>query len=188
MLYRYKSLFLSFFVLNFAGFALYCGQFFFLKNAYPIKYYDYIKENAEKFDVEKDLILAIIKSESNFRQDAESNAGAIGLMQVMPKTFAWLQTHNLMPCLDVDHLKDPKTNVKYGTYLLSILKKRYNTFVEIICAYNAGIGTVDKWLKDSRYSCDGKTLKKIPYPDTAVYVKNVLESKRMYENLYFKND
>ena len=92
-----------------------------------------------------------------------------------------------MPYLDVGHLKDPKTNIKYGTYLLSILKKRYNSIIEVICAYNAGIGTVDKWLKNPQYSRDGKTLEKIPYTDTAMYVKNVLECHRMYKNLYFKN-
>lgn len=169
----------------FAFCMLYFGYVFFLKNAYPLQYYDYVSENSEKFNVEKELILAIIKSESNFRQDAESKAGAIGLMQVMPETFEWLQTHKLVTLMDVGHLKDPKTNVKYGTYLLSILKKRYNTIVEVVCAYNAGIGTVDKWLRDERYSADGKTLKKIPFPDTSVYIKNVLESRRVYKKLYF---
>lgn len=169
----------------FAFFALYCGYIFFLKKAYPVRYYDYVSENSERFNVEKELILAIIKSESNFRQNAESKAGAIGLMQIMPETFEWLQTYKLVTLLDVGHLKDPQTNIKYGAYLLSILKKRYNTIVEVVCAYNAGIGTVDKWLRDERYSADGKTLKKIPFPDTSIYVENVLESRRMYKNLYF---
>lgn len=168
-----------------AFYALYFGHIFFLKKAYPVRYYDYVSENSEKFNVEKELILAIIKSESNFRQDAESKAGAIGLMQIMPETFEWLQTHKLVPLMDVGHLKDPKTNIKYGTYLLSILKKRYNTIVEVVCAYNAGIGTVDKWLRDEKYSNDGKILKKIPFPDTSVYVENVMESCRVYKNLYF---
>ena len=184
---NYKISLLGFLSLLFTSFLLFESYEFFFKKAYQLEYYDYVKENSEKYNVEKELILAVIKSESNFRQDAESNVGAIGLMQVMPETFDWLQTHHLMPHLDVGHLKDPKTNIKYGTYLLSILKKRYNSIVEVICAYNAGIGTVDKWLKNSHYSCDGKVLKKIPYPDTAMYVKNVLECRRMYKFLYFKN-
>lgn len=183
-----KTLFLSFFTLIFASYLLYLGYFFFLKKAYPLEFFDYIKENSEKYNVEKELILAVIKSESNFLQDAESKAGAIGLMQIMPRTFDWLQSHNLMPYMDVGHLKNPETNIKYGTYLLSLLKKRYNSVKEVICAYNAGIGTVDKWLKDTHYSVDGKYLKKIPYSDTAAYVKNVLNSYEMYKNLYFKNN
>ena len=187
MKYKLKNTLFSFTALTISSLILYYCYAFFLKKAYPIDYFNYVVENSEKYNVEKELILAVIKSESNFRQDAQSNAGAIGLMQVMPETFDWLQTHNLMPHLDVGHLKDPKTNISYGTYLLSILKKRYNSIVEVICAYNAGIGTVDKWLNDSRYSADGKTLIKIPYADTAIYLKNVLESRRIYKNLYFKN-
>lgn len=188
MRFKYKTVFLGILLLIFTGVMLFYSYLFFLKRAYPIEYYDYVEENSERYNVEKELILAVIKSESNFRQNAESNAGAIGLMQVMPETFDWLQTHNLMPYLDVGHLKDPETNVKYGTYLLSILKKRYNNIEEVICAYNAGIGTVDKWLKDKRYSYDGRSLIKIPYPDTDIYVKNVLECLKMYKNLYFKNN
>lgn len=184
---NYKILILVFLLLFFTSFLLFKSYEFFFKNAYPLKYYEYVMENSGKYNVEKELILAVIKSESSFRQDVESNVGAIGLMQVMPETFEWLQTHHLMPYLDVGHLKDPKTNIKYGTYLLSILKKRYNSIIEVICAYNAGIGTVDKWLKNPQYSRDGKTLEKIPYADTAMYVKNVLECHRMYKNLYFKN-
>ena len=186
MNFKSKPLLLSFLALVFSVFLLHCGYTFFLKAAYPIKFYNYVSENSQLYNVEKELILAVIKSESNFRQDAQSSAGAIGLMQVMPATFDWLQTHNLMPYLDVGHLKDPKTNIKYGTYLLSLLKKRYNGVKEAICAYNAGLGTVDKWLADARYSSDGKHLKKIPYPDTAIYLENVLECRRMYKNLYFK--
>ena len=168
-----------------AFYLLYCGYTFFLIKAYPVRYYAYVSENSEKFNVEKELILAIIKSESNFRQDAESKAGAIGLMQIMPDTFEWLQAHKLVTLMDVGHLKDPKTNIKYGVYLLSILQKRYNTIIEVVCAYNAGIGTVDRWLRDEQYSDDGKTLKKIPFPDTSVYLENVIESCRVYKNLYF---
>lgn len=183
---KYKTLFLSFLTFFISIFFLYFAYNFFIKKAYPLEYYCYIKENSEKYNVEKELILAIIKSESNFRQDAESTVGALGLMQIMPKTFDWLQKNNLIQ-LDYGHLKDPETNIKYGTYLLSILKKRYNNIVEIICAYNAGIGTVDKWLKNTQYSIDGKTLTEIPYLDTAIYVRNVLESLSMYKNLYFNS-
>lgn len=183
---KYKNLLLGILLLNFSSLLLYTEYLFFFKKAYPIKYFNYIEENSKKYNVEEDLILAIIKSESNFRQDVESKVGAIGLMQIMPKTFNWLKTHNIS-ALDIDHLKNPKTNINYGTYFISLLKKRYNSIKEALCAYNAGIGTVDKWLKDKRYSFDGKTLKKIPYPDTAIYVKNVLENKKIYKNLYFKN-
>lgn len=183
---KYSGTIGSIVALFFAGILLYLGQMFFLKKVYPIEYYNYVQENAEKFGVEQELILAVIKSESNFRQDVQSNVGAIGLMQVMPSTFDWLQTHNLMPYMDVGHLKNPKTNIEYGTYFLSFLQRKYGTLIETICAYNAGFGAVDKWLKDKRYSLDGKTLKKIPYPDTALYVKNVLQSRKMYKALYFK--
>lgn len=184
---NYRGIFLGILALVIGGMLLFCGQMFFLKKAYPIEYHEYVQASAEKFDVEQALIFAVIKCESNFRQDAQSNVGAIGLMQVMPDTFDWLQSHKLMPYMDVGSLKNPQTNIEYGTYLLSLLQRKYGTLVETICAYNAGFGAVDKWLKDERYSSDGKTLKNIPYKATALYVKNVLQSRKMYKNLYFKN-
>ncbi len=57
-----------------------------LKNMYPKKYSEYVEEYAKKYEVEEEWIYAIIKAESNFKEDSISQSGAIGLMQLMEKT------------------------------------------------------------------------------------------------------
>ena len=102
-------------------------------------------------------------------------------MQIMPETFFWLQKNNSAYEMDENHLKDPKVNIEYGTYLLSLLQKKYCEKRTALCAYNAGIGNVDKWLKNKDYSDDGKNLKVIPFKETKNYVDDVINSEQKYK-------
>ena len=64
------------------------------------------------------------------------------------------------------------------------LMEKYESEELALAAYHAGTGNVDKWLKDSEYSDDGKTLKDIPFPSTKKYVTKVIETKKIYQKLY----
>lgn len=166
---------------------LQAGYSFFLKQAYPRHFNEMVYKYSNQHEVEPELIYAVIKSESNFNTKAESTAGAIGLMQIMPNTFNWLQSQKKNQQLGVSNLYDPETNIHFGSYLLSKLLKKYGNEITALAAYNAGIGKVDSWLKNSSYSSDSKTLKNIPYPETAAYVKKVLRNRDMYKKIYYKN-
>lgn len=173
-------------ILVLVGIGLYQAYFFFLKKAYPIQYEDIIAQETEKYGIEPALVYAVIRSESSFQPDAESSAGALGLMQLTPETFEWLQSkvHPGEP-MEESTLLDPETNIRYGVYLLSILQSRYSNETVVLCAYNAGIGNTDRWLQNSEHSPDGETITDIPYPETRTYVERVLKSKEMYQKLYF---
>ena len=161
------------------------GKFFSI--IYPQKYTEQVEKNAKEFDVDEALIYAVIRTESGFREDVESSAGAVGLMQLMPSTFDWLQESlDGEITYSSDALKDPDINIRYGTYLLSVLLKQYDNDVDTaVAAYNAGTTTVDGWLQDSSCSPDGKTLTNIPYEETATYVQRVEESREIYQKLYY---
>ncbi len=153
---------------------------------YPKKYSEQVERYADEFKVDKNLIYAVIRTESGFRPEAESHAGALGLMQLMPETFDWLQES-----LDgeiayaTEELTDPDINVRYGTYFLSMLMADYDGNIRTVAAaYNAGFSNVDDWLKDSAYSPDGKNLTTIPYSETADYADKVEEAYNMYGKLY----
>lgn len=152
---------------------------------YQQKYTAEVDAAAKEFGVEDNLIYAVIHTESGFREDVESHAGAVGLMQLMPDTFTWLQEK-----LDGEvrytqsDLKTPAVNIRYGTYYLSYLIALYGDTGTAVAAYNAGAANVDKWLSDSSYSQDGKTLTDIPYKETKNYVKKVIRAREMYENIY----
>lgn len=153
---------------------------------YPQKYSEQVQKYSKEFGVEEALVYAVIRTESGFRSDAESSAGAVGLMQLMPSTFDWLQENLYGEVVyTADALRDPDVNIRFGTYLLSILLKEYNENMKTaVAAYNAGNSTVNGWLEDPQYSPDGSSLTNIPYEETANYVKRVSNAYDMYKELY----
>ena len=162
------------------------GYEYFLKVLYPIEHEEIIDKISTEYGVDPALICGIIKTESGFNKKAQSKAGALGLMQIMPETFEWLQTHTEDKHMNERYLSNPDTNIKYGTYFIAYLLKKYGTEREAICAYNAGMGNVNKWLEDKRFSHDGKHLDYIPFNESRDYVKKVLKNREVYNKLYYK--
>lgn len=157
------------------------------KELYPRKFSQYVTQASYEFDVPEPIIYATIKTESNFDPDAESVAGAMGLMQLMPSTFEWLTTSVLKENLPQQKITDPQTNIRYGTYMLSWLYNLLGDWETVFAAYNAGIGNVNSWLEDEQYSQNGKLIN-IPFPETKEYVKRQLANIKKYENLYYTGD
>ena len=160
---------------------------------YPRKFSEIVEKEAEKNGVEEALIYAIIKAESKFDQYSVSDAGAVGLMQVMPDTVKWLVTlkgdeaEEYEGDLTEDELCNAELNIHYGTYYLKYLKERYpnSDVATIAAAYNAGHGAVDEWLENSEYSEDGVNLTTIPYAETSAYSRKVSNYYEKYKELYY---
>jgi hypothetical protein len=77
--------------------------------------------------------------------------------------------------------KDYKTNIKYGCYYLRVLIDYYKGDKTLaICAYNAGMGTVDKWLNnDKNFKTEADNIK-VPYKETERYLKKIIKGKQTY--------
>lgn len=157
----------------------------FLYFNYPVKYEEYIEKYAAENSVDKFLIYAIIKTESNFDPNAVSNVGARGLMQIMSDTFEWIR-YRLGDNEDMtfDIMFDPEQNIRYGCCLVGYLIRHFELNDTAICAYHAGIGKVDSWLQNSEYSDDGKKLNIIPISDTEYYLKKIKNALNIYNKLY----
>ncbi len=155
---------------------------------YPQKYTAEVEDSCEEFRVDKALIYAVIRTESGFRTDAESSAGAIGLMQLMPDTFTWLQEQldGKVTYTESD-LKTPAVNIRYGVFYLSRLLQQYEDTSTAVAAYNAGTSNVDEWLADPAYSTDGKTLSDIPYQETKKHVDKVNSTWKIYTKILDQN-
>lgn len=154
-----------------------------LKVMYPQKNTALIEQYADEYDVDDALVYAVIKTESGFNPQAESGAGALGLTQITPETFHWLQW-KMGEKLEDKALYDPETSIKYGCAFLGMLLDEFGDTKTAIAAYHAGRGSVQKWLKNKEYSKDGKKLDVIPSKDTAHYVNKVTKAINIYKNLY----
>ncbi|MEG1846419.1 MAG: lytic transglycosylase domain-containing protein [Oscillospiraceae bacterium] len=157
----------------------------YVKMQYPLKYVDEISKYSQEYNIPKDLLYAVIKTESGFNKDAKSSAGAIGLSQITPETFAWLQSKTGEK-LETDDLYNPEISIKYSALFYKMLIKEFKNTDTAIAAYHAGRGRVNSWLSDKEISSDGKTLDKIPFKDTAHYVHKVNEAMAIYNILYSK--
>ncbi len=173
-------------ILVFVGNALYkfLNEKYLLKN-YPIKYQEYVEKYSLENNVDKFLIYAIIKIESNFDPDAVSNVGARGLMQIMEETFQWIHFRlSDDESIEYDEMFDPEQNIRYGCYLVGYLVRYYESADCAVCAYHAGIGSVDSWLSNSDYSKDGKNLDVVPTSDTGHYLDKINKALNNYYTIY----
>lgn len=196
--YKEKGGFLKNFVLWILVLVIFAGAILFMlghfnedtkdkleKLNYPTDYSEYVEKAASDYGLEPSIIYSIIRTESNFNPDAQSNAGAYGIMQIMPSSFDWLQElRGEEGKYDADALFEPEICIDYGSYLLKYFYDYYGNEQCAVAAYNAGF-VVSDWLVDPQYSSDGETLNDIPYPETNDYVTKVQSAKEMYEKLYF---
>lgn len=154
-----------------------------LKSTHPMKETELVDLYSSEYKLEKSLVYAVIKTESGFNEKAKSNAGALGLTQMTPETFKWLQTKTNEQ-YNSTALYKPDVSIKYGCLFLSMLLNEFGNTKTAVAAYHAGRGQVNQWLKSKDYSKDGKMLDVIPSKSTAHYVSKVLKAKNVYKNLY----
>ena len=120
-------------------------------------------EAAAKFNIPKNLLVAVAYNESGFKSDATSSSGAMGIMQLMPETAK---------SYGVTDAYDPYQNIMAGANLLSKLKDMYDGNISLmLAAYNAGPGNVAKY--------DGVP----PFKETQNYIAKVLATMQSDQSI-----
>jgi soluble lytic murein transglycosylase len=142
---------------------------------HPLHYQQIVLGHAAHYDLDPALLAAVIYQESRFRADARSSSGAIGLMQLMPKTAQGIADHTGGSRFKLSDLGDPEINIRYGAWYLSHLIKKYGSEKLALAAYNAGQQNVDNWLADGSG---------IAFPETRAYVARVESLKKLYRRIY----
>ena len=165
--------------------ALFLGAIYYGGVNYPVNYLEEIQKYSNEYGVDPKVVLAIMRVESNFKTDATSKVNAKGLMQVLPDTAKHVAKLLNIDANSID-LNDAETNIKIGTYYIKYLMQNFSNMDTVYAAYNGGIGNVNTWLKDSKYSSDGVSLYNIPSSETKHYVNKVNKALKAYEILYGK--
>lgn len=156
-----------------------------LRSFFPLEYEESILRYSKVYNIDPNWIASVINTESKFNCDAISSKGAMGLMQIMPDTGAWIGELIGVDNFEDSMLMDPDININFGTWYLNRLSNDFNGNYDLILAsYNGGPGNVNRWLGDEQYSDDGRSLRNIPFNETKNYVKKVKLNYKMYKFLY----
>lgn len=152
---------------------------------YPVKYEEYVIKYSNKYGVEPELIYAVIKTESGFNENAVSEVGARGLMQLMEDAYSWVRYRlDVKDEYDFDKMFDPETNIEYGTYYLSFLLDKYDGSIGLTAAaYHCGMGTVDGWIEEGIVNAQDFDVSDIPDENdqTSHYVNKITKAYNIYK-------
>ena len=154
-----------------------------MKSIYPIKDSEYVEKYSEEYEVDKYLIYATIKAESNFNKNANSSKSAKGLMQLLYSTAIEI-ANELGIEVNEESILDPDTNIKLGTKYISKMLQKYKNIGLALAAYNAGSSKVDSWIKDGTIKSDGSDIENIPFKETNNYVRKIIKDYKIYTDLY----
>ena len=155
----------------------------FYKNLYKLDYEQYVEKYSEEYNVDKYLVFAIIKAESNFEPTAVSHKEAKGLMQLMYSTAEDV-AKKVNVDLNEENVLTPEININLGTKYISMLMQKYENINLALAAYNAGSGNVDNWIQDGTLKDDGSNIENIPYTETNNYVRKILRDYEIYKDIY----
>jgi soluble lytic murein transglycosylase len=153
-----------------AGLLLFYVALVGMKILWPYEFPDLVARESERNGLDLDLVAAVIYAESRFRPDAVSSRGAIGLMQIMPETGAWIAGQLGVDDFHAGLLFDVETNLAFGTWYLRYLLDRFDDVETALRAYNAGPSAADRWRSD------GET----PYAETIAYVRRIRSARPIY--------
>jgi soluble lytic murein transglycosylase len=153
--------------------------------ALPLRHEDVIRQQAESKHLDPTLIAGVIYVESHF-VDQTSEAGAKGLMQLLPSTADYIASLSGGTAFEQGDLATPQINIAYGSFYLRYLLKKYKgSEVLALAAYNAGEGKVDEWVASANAGGEKFTVAKhIPFPETRAYVESVLDARADYRRQY----
>lgn len=153
--------------------------------AYPKAYENSVQLYSRQNGIPRELVWSIIRAETQYRKEAVSPVGALGLMQIMPNTGRQLAKLSQMSGFQVTTLLEPEMSIRLGSKYLSRLMKIFKDRVPLTAAaYNAGPHRVQSWLHNFGHLEMDEFIEHIPFLETRNYVKRVVSFFHVYKSLY----
>jgi soluble lytic murein transglycosylase len=144
---------------------------------YPLHYSEFVRVHARQHDLDPAFLAAVIYQESKFDAHAQSSSGAMGLMQLTPETARGIAIRTHGSAFRTSDLDDPDINIRYGSWYLDNLFKKYGSERLVLAAYNAGQGNVDRWRANGQ---------PIQFAETKAYVSRVEDLQHIYRHAWAK--
>ena len=156
---------------------------------YPLNYWDAIQREAQRRDLDPYLLASIIRQESGFEPTVVSNAGAVGLMQIMPNEAARIASLAGLEAVTRERLFDPHENLAIGAaeYSQKLARMEGNPILAI-AAYNAGEEAVGRWIARTPIGDPDLFVESISYAETRLYVKTVIRNRFEYRRIYERSN
>ena len=154
-----------------------------LELRFPIDFRDAVESASSRRALSAATVYAVIRAESAFMSDARSGKGALGLMQILPRTGRMLMRARGERLRRKSQLLAPGLNVDLGTqYLRSLLSKTGGSLVLAAASYNAGPHRVRSWLPEEGEVDAALWIDNIPFTETRRYVRRILAYEAIYEH------
>ncbi|MCW8900594.1 MAG: transglycosylase SLT domain-containing protein [Gammaproteobacteria bacterium] len=153
-----------------------------LELRFPLAHKQQIGEQAKNEQINPAWAFAVIRQESAFTTDARSSAGALGLMQLMPRTARQVARSLQIKRPKQRDLLESNINIKLGVRYLRKLKEKFNgSPILATAAYNAGPWRVKGWLPKEEAQSADLWIENVPFTETRKYLKRVLTYTIIYE-------
>ncbi len=154
-----------------------------LEIRFPTAYQGLISKHAQKSGLELDWVYSLIRQESAFMYNASSAVGAVGMMQIMPRTAKQLSRNLGIANPGKYGLLKPDANVRLGTHYMSQLLKQFDgNIILATAAYNAGPHRAKAWRPKHLPVSGDIWVETIPFSETRDYVKNILTYQAIYRH------
>lgn len=157
-----------------------------IEQRFPLAWQALFEHQAEEQSLEHSWLLAMARQESGFSARAHSPAGALGVLQLMPKTARQVASKNGINYQDEQELYNADLNIRLATlYLKQLLERFDNQYILATAAYNAGPHRVEEWLEKNTFDKENWAhwVATIPFPETRQYVQNILTYSLIYQHL-----
>ena len=150
---------------------------------FPLPFEEGLRRTAARHGLDPMLVAALIRQESTFQPDALSHVGAIGLMQVLPRTGKKL-ARRLKLRYSRAKLFEPEYNLQLGTLYLADLMREFGKPEAALAAFNAGEDRVAAWRAERDYEEPAEFVESIPFTETREYVQIIMRNAEVYRRLY----
>ena len=161
--------------------------YWFKNESYPTEYEDIVERYSEEYGIDKEFVFAVIRTESNFNPDAVSEAGAIGLMQIIEDSFDWVSKKLGREDLVFDDMFSPEYSIEYGCFMLGYLYNRFGSYELAAAAYHSGMGEVSSWIASGEVDAENPNINDFKGSNTRHYVNKIMRAYNKYSELEERN-